>query len=77
MLKGNAFGMTESIKKELKRLEIRHQMKILPAVEPGSRAWGFESIDSDWDVRFFYIHKPEWYLSIRERKDNIEEMLPG
>lgn len=42
--------MTEEIKKELLRLEIQHDIKILYAVESGSRAWGFASTNSDWDV---------------------------
>src|SRR5688500_16659645 len=69
--------MTDEIKKELLRLEIQHDIKILYAVESGSRAWGFDSTDSDWDVRFFYIHKLDWYLKIDDRKDNQEEILPN
>lgn len=45
-------------------LEDTFQVKVLYAVESGSRAWGFPSKDSDYDVRFIYIHQPEWYLSI-------------
>jgi len=41
--------MTTEIKKELLRLEQQHEIKILYAVESGSRAWGFASADSDWD----------------------------
>ncbi len=69
--------MTEQIEIELKRLEQEKNIKILYAVESGSRAWGFASTDSDWDVRFIYIHRPEWYLSIDDKKDNIEEILPN
>lgn len=47
--------MNEEIKKELSRLERQHDIKILYAVESGSRAWGFASTDSDWDVRYLYI----------------------
>ena len=68
--------MKNEILKELKRLELQHDIKILYAVESGSRAWGFASTDSDWDVRFIYVHKPEWYFSIEKRKDCIEQMLP-
>jgi predicted nucleotidyltransferase len=39
------------------------------------RAWGFESTDSDYDVRFIYAHQTEWYLSIRKRRDVIEKMM--
>ncbi|MBO9619056.1 MAG: nucleotidyltransferase domain-containing protein, partial [Niabella sp.] len=50
---------------------------IFYAVESGSRAWGFASQDSDWDVRFIYVHQYDWYLSIQDHKDNMELMLPG
>lgn len=64
--------MKEEILKQLENIEIEHDVKILFAVESGSRAWGFHSADSDYDVRFVYIHKPEWYLSIDEKRDVIE-----
>ncbi|MBS1551139.1 MAG: nucleotidyltransferase domain-containing protein [Bacteroidetes bacterium] len=67
--------MTDEIKKELKRLEQQHDIKILYAVESGSRAWGFASTDSDWDVRYIYIHRLDWYLKIDDKKDNQEEIL--
>ena len=41
-------------------------------MESGSRAWGFPSKDSDYDVRFVYIHPVEWYLSIHDKRDVIE-----
>jgi len=69
--------MTDEIKKELLRLELQHDIKILYAVESGSRAWGFASTDSDWDVRYIYIHKLDWYLKIDDKKDNQEEILPN
>ncbi len=69
--------MKQHIQQELKNLEQRKDIKILYAVESGSRAWGFESLNSDWDVRFLYVHKPDWYLSIDEQKEVIEEMLPN
>jgi len=69
--------VTEQIDIELKRLEKVKEIKILYAVESGSRAWGFASTDSDWDIRFIYIHRPEWYLSIDDHRDNVEEMLPN
>ena len=50
----------------------RDRIRILFAVESGSRAWGFHSPDSDYDVRFCYVHEPEWYLSIEDRSDFIE-----
>lgn len=69
--------MTDLIQTELQNLERQHDIKILYAVESGSRAWGFASADSDWDVRFIYLHQEEWYLSIDDKKDSIEIMLPG
>ncbi|MCL1909929.1 MAG: nucleotidyltransferase domain-containing protein [Kiritimatiellaeota bacterium] len=69
--------MLTEIQKELARLEAQHDIKITYAVESGSRAWGFASTDSDWDVRYIYIHKREWYLQIDDLKDNQEEILPN
>ncbi|MEM7656948.1 MAG: nucleotidyltransferase domain-containing protein [Bacteroidota bacterium] len=68
--------MRESILEALHQLEQEANIHILYAVESGSRAWGFASPNSDWDVRFVYLHRPEWYLSIQTRKDTIERMLP-
>ena len=50
-------------------------MRILYACESGSRAWGFPSKDSDYDVRFIYAHPVEWYLSVQTRRDVIERPL--
>lgn len=64
----------ENIKQTLKQIEAAHKVKILYACETGSRAWGFPSPDSDYDVRFIYLHKTDWYLALNERKDTIEFM---
>lgn len=64
--------MREAIVKALDRIEEAHNVKIILASESGSRAWGFPSSDSDWDVRFIYVHPRDWYLSIAERRDVIE-----
>ena len=64
--------MREKIKLELERIEKEKDVKILFAVESGSRAWGFPSKDSDYDVRFVYMHPVEWYLSIHDKRDVIE-----
>ncbi len=69
--------MTDQIIKELHNLEQKHDIKVLYAVESGSRAWGFESTDSDWDIRYIYIHRLDWYLKIDEKKDSQEEILPN
>ncbi len=60
----------------IEEAERAHDVKVLLAVESGSRAWGFASPDSDWDVRFIYVHRPEWYLGIDDKRDVIERMLP-
>ncbi|RFU64387.1 nucleotidyltransferase domain-containing protein [Peribacillus saganii] len=64
--------MKEHIVKTLKQIETEHEVKILYACEAGSRAWGFPSKGSDYDVRFIYIHKTNWYLSIDQKRDVIE-----
>ena len=63
---------TTTIVQHLKKLEKERGIRILLAVESGSRAWGCASPDSDYDVRIIYVRKPEWYLSINEGKDNID-----
>lgn len=69
--------MQQEIQHILSELEDAKRIKILYAVESGSRAWGFASTNSDWDVRFIYVQEPDWYLDLRERKDNIEQMFPN
>jgi len=56
----------------LKDIERQYDVKILHAAESGSRAWGFPSPNSDYDVRFFYVHKRDWYLSVYPERDVIE-----
>jgi predicted nucleotidyltransferase len=62
----------EKITKKLLEIEKEHNVRIVYAVESGSRAWGFESIDSDYDVRFIYVHDRNWYLNIFPKRDVIE-----
>lgn len=69
--------MRTEILANLNRIEQEHNVRILCAVESGSRAWGFASKDSDFDVRFIYIHPVEWYLSIRKHRDVIECPISG
>ena len=57
---------------ELQKIEEKYEVKILFAIESGSRAWGFPSPDSDFDVRFVYVNKVDWYLSIFPGRDVIE-----
>lgn len=68
----------EKIRKDiLTRLsdaEKEHNVRVLLAIESGSRAWGFASPNSDYDVRFIYAHEPQWYqaVDLEERRDVIE-----
>lgn len=56
----------------LAEIEARHEVKVLFACESGSRGWGFASPDSDYDVRFVYVHKLPWYLTVEAQRDVIE-----
>ncbi len=72
--------MEKNILNQLEKIEKQYDVRILLAVESGSRAWGFPSDHSDFDVRFIYIHHAEWYLSIDpqgvgSKRDVIEK--PG
>lgn len=65
------------IESELARLERSETMSIVYACESGSRAWGFESQDSDYDVRFIYVRPAAWYLSIEPGRDVVELPMAG
>ncbi len=56
--------MRERIDERLVELEVEHGFRILYANESGSRAWGFASADSDYDIRFIYVWPHERYLSV-------------
>jgi predicted nucleotidyltransferase len=65
----------DTILRTLSTIEQEHQVKVLYACESGSRAWGFASTDSDYDVRFLYLRPKDWYLSINlERKRDVIEL---
>ena len=64
--------MQDIILDKLSAIEKENNIKILYAIESGSRGWGFASKDSDYDVRFIYTHPTDWYLSIEDKKDFIE-----
>lgn len=70
-------AVVKAIRERLHSMEIAHDIRILYAVETGSRGWGFASADSDYDVRFVYLHKPEWYLDklLRDTNDTIENAV--
>ena len=63
--------MRSRITAALTQLEAAHGIRILYACEAGSRAWGFPSPDSDFDVRFIYCHPPAWYLALDEGPDTL------
>ena len=55
----NGNEITQEIKAKLSQIEQRENIRILYACESGSRAWGFASPDSDYDVRFV-IQNMQW-----------------
>jgi predicted nucleotidyltransferase len=61
----------------LERIERDHDIRILYACESGSRAWGFASPDSDYDIRFLFIRHASSYLSVREGVEAIDLPLEG
>lgn len=67
--------MRNTILSKLKEIEERENIKILHCVESGSRAWGFASPDSDYDVRFIYVRPKEFYLRLDKTRDVIEWQL--
>ena len=67
--------MISTIREKLREIEERENVTILLAIESGSRAWGFASPDSDYDVRFIYMRPMEEYLRLDSPKDTIEWQL--
>lgn len=69
-----AEDVRHEIMKRLKATEQMHGVRILMAIESGSRAWGFASPNSDYDVRFIYARERDWYLAVdlEDRRDVIE-----
>lgn len=59
------------MKTRLTHIEKERDVNIIFACESGSRAWGFASPDSDYDVRFLYTKPLSWYLSISDKRDTI------
>ncbi len=70
----NVPEIREEILARIRKAEDEHDVRVLLAVESGSRAWGFASPDSDYDARFIYVNRPDWYLSVglEEQRDVIE-----
>ena len=62
----------EEIQAHLAEIERLHDIRIIFAIESGSRAWGFASPDSDYDVRFIYVKHPESYFNLGKDEDTLE-----
>lgn len=71
----NLKQIIDTIKEKLIEIEEKENIKILYCVESGSRAWGFPSPDSDYDVRFIYVRPLEDYLRLDKTRDVIEWQL--
>ena len=67
--------IVKEINEKLDEIEKKENVRILHAIESGSRAWGFASPDSDYDVRFIYVRRREDYLRLDEPRDVIEWQL--
>ena len=67
--------MEQVIREKLAEIENKENVRIIMAVESGSRAWEFASPDSDYDVRFVYVRKLEDYLKLDKTRDVIEWQL--
>lgn len=61
-----------TILQHLYQIEQQNSVRILLAVESGSRMWGFESKDSDYDVRYIYVGTPSRYITVSPVRDVIE-----
>jgi predicted nucleotidyltransferase len=70
-------AMRAEIMENLRAIETRHDVTVLFACESGSRGWGFASPDSDYDVRFVYVNRLPWYLTVMPRRDVIEVPISG
>jgi predicted nucleotidyltransferase len=71
----NENNVAQRVADALAQVEAERNVRVLYACESGSRAWGFASRDSDYDVRFVYVHARDWYLSVDDRRDVIEQPL--
>lgn len=68
-------AMRRTVIAQLRALERKHDIRILYACESGSRGWGFASRDSDYDVRFVYVHRLSWYLQVRREAASREDVI--
>lgn len=65
-------AVSDLILMKIKEIEEKEHIRVLHVIESGSRAWGFASPDSDYDVRFIYMRDKNSYLSLRDTKDFID-----
>jgi predicted nucleotidyltransferase len=63
------------IGRELESIESDRGVRVIFACESGSRAWGFESTDSDWDVRYVYHYAPDAYLAVDPPAEQIDRAV--
>lgn len=70
-------AMRATVLANLDEVERRHEVTVLFACESGSRGWGFASPDSDYDVRFLYVHRLPWYLNVAPGRDVLEQPISG
>jgi predicted nucleotidyltransferase len=62
----------QDVQRRLDAIEAEQRVRMLLVVESGSRAWGFPSPDSDYDIRFVYVRERDWYLRLQPGRDVIE-----
>lgn len=68
-------NIRQDIEGRLAQIETVEDVRFLWVVESGSRAWGFPSPDSDYDVRFVYVRRRDWYLQLVPGRDVIEQPI--
>lgn len=68
-------NVVRQVQARLDGVEREHGVRILHAIESGSRAWGFPSPDSDYDCRFIYVRPIVDYARLRPHRDVIETPL--
>ncbi len=64
--------MKEEIIQICKKIEKENKIKIIFAVENGSRAWRMSSKDSDYDARFVFARPLEDYIQINKPLEVIQ-----
>ncbi len=69
--------MRAEIPEELNQIAAEERVTMLLAIRSASRAWGFHSTHSDYDVRFIHAPGVDWHLSVRPGRDVIERPISG